>query len=160
MGEIIFNIILLVVLGLFFKESFSIETARTTDPIGPAGFPQAIIAICFVFLLISLYQAIRKYRNRDQTEASGKPAELSKEFIGILAVISIYLLIVDYLGFILTTFAFFIVLYALFGRKMTPKNIVSSLLFSFGFTLVFGTLLDLQLPRGIELLKNLSYWIY
>ncbi|RXT00684.1 tripartite tricarboxylate transporter TctB family protein [Ammoniphilus sp. CFH 90114] len=160
MGELIFHIILLVVIGLFFKESLVIDTERVSDPVGPAGFPQGIIVICAVLLLISLYQAVRKYTNRDKTVSSEKPAELSKEFMGILAAISIYLLVVDYLGFILCTILFFIALYALLGRGISFKETARSVVFSFGFTLVFGTLLNLQLPRGIEILKTFSYWIY
>ncbi|WP_126429014.1 tripartite tricarboxylate transporter TctB family protein [Brevibacillus marinus] len=160
MGEIIFHIILMVALVLFYKESFAIETGRAADPIGPAGFPKAIIIFAFVLLVISLFQAIRKWMKRDKNAPASKPAELSLVFFGILGSIAVYVLIVEFLGFIITTILFLLFLFWLLGRKVNIKQVGLAVVFSLGFTLVFGTILNLQLPRGIEALRILSYWIY
>jgi hypothetical protein len=160
MGEIIFHILLLVALAIFFKESFMIETGRQADPIGPAGFPQALIVLAIVLLVISLFQSIRKWKNRDTSAVSGKPAEMSLVFFGILFSIAAYVLIVEYLGFMVTTVLFFVFLFVLLGRKFSLKQVGLAIVFTAGFTLVFGTILHLQLPRGIDPLQTFSFWIY
>ncbi|UFJ40302.1 tripartite tricarboxylate transporter TctB family protein [Brevibacillus humidisoli] len=160
MGEILFHVLLLICLGAFFKESLVIDTTRVSDPIGPAGFPQAILIIAIVLTLVSLFQTIRKRKAKAEVSGGGKPHELSKEFIGLLLTISIYVLIVDTLGFILATILLLFALLFLLGEKKPGKVVILSIVGSFGFSLLFGNLLSVPLPRGIEILKQLSYYIY
>ena len=159
MGEILFHVVLLGVLGYFYKESFLIETGRSSDPIGPAGFPQAIILLAIVLTVISLFQTLKKRRK----EQSGKPTkyvELSKEFIGLLAVIAIFALLVDTIGFVVGSFLLMLVLLFLLGERKIGKMAGVSFVVSISFTLLFGKLLSVPLPRGVEFLKELSFFIY
>lgn len=60
MGEIVFHVLLIGAIGYFFKESLFIDTARASDPIGPAGFPQGILILAILLALFSFFQTIRK----------------------------------------------------------------------------------------------------
>lgn len=157
MGEVIFHIILIVIGGLFFKESFAITSGRSADPIGPAGFPQAILAFILVLLLISLFNAIRKMRS-NQVEKS--PLHLNMAYFGLLIAIVVFILLNDIISFTLASIVFCFVLFLLLGQKRYVKMMVNSIVVSIAFTLVFGKILSVPLPRGIGIIKEFSYFLY
>lgn len=157
MGEIIFHVILIGVIGLFFKESFTITTGRSADPIGPVGFPQAIIVVIFVLLIISLFKAIRKYKSSEENSA---PLNLNFEYFGILIGIGVFVLLNDLISFTLASVVFCFFLFFLLGQKKYSKMLLNSIIVSLMFTLVFGKILTVPLPRGIGVIKELSYFLY
>ncbi len=157
MGEAIFHVILITVMGLFFKESFEITTGRTADPIGPAGFPQAVIVLILILLLISLFNVVRKLKSSGGKEA---PLNLNIEYFGLLFAIVIFILLNDVISFTLATIVFSFALFWLLGQKGYLKMGINSLIVSVAFTLVFGKILTIPLPRGMGFIKELSYFLY
>ncbi|MFT0800946.1 tripartite tricarboxylate transporter TctB family protein [Bacillus swezeyi] len=157
MGEIIFHIILIVIMGLFFKESLAITTGRSADPIGPAGFPQVIIVIILVLLLISLFNAIRKVKSK---EAKTIPLNLNMAYFGLLVDIIVFILLNDLISFTLASVVFCFFLFLLLGQKRYLKMTINSIIVAVVFTLVFGKILTVPLPRGIGVIKELSYFLY
>lgn len=160
MGEIIFHVLLLVVLGVFFRESLMIDTGRMADPIGPAGFPQGIMVIAIVLTVISLFQTLRKRKAESAATEKHRPHELTKEFIGLLGSIILFVLLVDTIGFLIAFILFTFSLLWLLGERKYGKMAGISVVVSFAFTLLFGNLLSVPLPRGIEFLRLLSYYLY
>ncbi|CAM5784181.1 MULTISPECIES: tripartite tricarboxylate transporter TctB family protein [Brevibacillus] len=158
MGEIVFHVLLIGAIGYFFKESLFIDTARASDPIGPAGFPQGILILAILLALFSLFQTIRK--RKKSTGEQHRPPELSKEFVGLLVSIAAFVLAVDIIGFLIACFLLLLVLLLLLGEKKVGKVVGLSGVISISFTLLFGNLLSVPLPRGVEALKTLSYYIY
>ncbi|PWI32677.1 hypothetical protein DI392_14810 [Vibrio albus] len=162
MGEIIFHIFLLAVMGLFFNESMDINTARMTDPIGPAGFPQAVIILAVLLLIPSLYKAFKAYKV-SQTEKTGEKErikELDPGFLAILAVIVVFVMAIGYVGFWFGT-AIIIpsVMYILNERKPV-KMALTTVIGAIAFTVVFGNVLSIPLPRGIGIFESVSYLLY
>jgi len=160
MGEIIFHVFLLAVLGLFFNESMDINTARMTDPIGPAGFPQAIIILAVLLLVPSLYKAIRKYKESSNKERNGKLKELDPGFLALLGTIVLFALTIGYIGFWLGAVVIISLVMFILNERKPKKLILTTLIASFAFTFVFGNILSIPLPRGIGVLEYLSYLIY
>jgi putative tricarboxylic transport membrane protein len=157
MGEIIFHVVLIVIMGLFFKESFVISTGRSADPIGPAGFPQALIIIILLLLLISLFKAIRKMKSSDEEVV---PLNINPAYIGLLIGITVFILLNDFISFTLASIIFCFFLFFLLGQKNYVKMTVTSIIVAIAFTLVFGNVLTVPLPRGIGVIKELSYFLY
>jgi hypothetical protein len=157
MGEVIFHVILIVIIGLFFKESFAITTGRTADPIGPAGFPQAILIIILVLLLISLFNKIRKIRSSEVKEL---PLNLNMAYFGLLVAMISFILLNDIISFTLASIAFCFFLFFLLGQKNYLKMTINSIIVSLAFTLVFGKILSVPLPRGMGFIKELSYFLF
>lgn len=156
MGEVIFHMILLAAAGLFFRESFEITSGRVADPIGPAGFPQAILALILLLLLISFFQAMRKMKAKEEAES----LHLNKAYFGLLAAIVVFILLNDFISFTLASIVFCFFLFFLLGQKRYVKMTIQSIVVSFVFTLVFGNILSVPLPRGIGIIKELSYFFY
>ncbi|PJC87239.1 hypothetical protein CSW98_04875 [Vibrio sp. HA2012] len=162
MGEIIFHIFLLAVMGIFFNESMDINTARMTDPIGPAGFPQVVMILAILLLIPSLYKAFKAYKI-SQSEKTGKKEkikELDPGFLAVLAVIVVFVLVIDFVGFWFgAAIIVSSVMYILNQRKplqMALTTVISAI----AFTVVFGNILSIPLPRGVGIFESISYLLY
>lgn len=152
-----FHIILIVIMGLFFKESFAITSGRSADPIGPAGFPQGITIIIIVLLLISLFNAIRKIKLNDQKDDAFK---LNSTYFGILISIVLFIILNELISFTLASVVFCYALFFLLGQKKYFRMLLNSIIVAAVFTLVFGKILTVPLPRGLGEIKELSYFLY
>ncbi|RBW68623.1 tripartite tricarboxylate transporter TctB family protein [Bacillus taeanensis] len=158
MGEVIFHIILMIVIGLFLKESYGIPDERASDPIGPAGFPQALLYLALVLMTISLIKAIKKWKA--EGNKADKETVLTPTVVGVLVSIIVFIVLVEYLGFILGSVFLLFSLFYLLGQRNWTKITVQSLVLPFGFAFVFGNILSVPLPRGYDVIKALSYFIY
>lgn len=159
MGEIIFHVFLMGVLGVFFGQTNEINTARMTDPIGPAGFPRIIIIIAFILLAVSLKSAVKKYRE-SKGEEKGKIRELDPGFLALLAAIVGFVLLVNYISFWVASLLLIGIVMVILGQKKVPKVVLITLVASLVFTIVFGRVLNVPLPRGYGLFKSISHLMY
>ncbi|MDB1124971.1 tripartite tricarboxylate transporter TctB family protein [Vibrio algarum] len=160
MGEIIFHVFLLAVMGLFFNETLDINTARMTDPIGPAGFPQAVIILAVLLLVPSLYKAVKKYKESSQEEKNSKIKELDPGFIALLGTIVLFALTIGYVGFWFGAVVIISLVMFILNERKPKKLILTTVIASLAFTFVFGNILSIPLPRGIGIFESLSYLIY
>lgn len=158
MGEIVFHIALLAVLGVFYNQTLSIDTTRVTDVVGAAGFPKAIIILAFILTGISLYKAFRHYS--DATRKQHKIEELNIQFIGVLVAVVTFIFATDVIGFVLASIVLSAVIMLLLGLKKISKVAWISVGISSVFTLVFGKILHVPLPRGMGFIQELSFLIY
>ncbi|MEI8658601.1 tripartite tricarboxylate transporter TctB family protein [Vibrio sp. Hal054] len=161
MGEIIFHVFLLTVLGLFFNASLDINTARMSDPIGPAGFPQVVIILAILLLIPSLYKAFKAYKSQgESSKNNGKIKELDPGFLAVLSVIVMFVLVIDYVGFwfgaaIIVSSVMYIL------NQRTPLQLaLTTVISAIAFTVVFGNILSIPLPRGISIFQSISYLLY
>lgn len=157
MGEVIFHVFFIIVMGLFFKDSFVITSDRSADPIGPAGFPQILLIIIIVLLLISLFKTIGKLK---YGEEKGEPLNLNLAYFGLLLGIIVFIILNDLISFTLSTIVFTFFLFLLLGQKRYVRMFVQSILVAIIFTIIFGKVLSVPLPRGMGILKELTYFLY
>jgi len=157
MGEVIFHVFFIIVMGLFFKDSFVITSDRSADPIGPAGFPQILLIIIIVLLLISLFKTIGKLK---YGEEKGEPLNLNFAYFGLLLGIIVFIILNDLISFTLSTIVFTFFLFLLLGQKRYVRMFVQSILVAIIFTIIFGKVLSVPLPRGMGILKELTYFLY
>ncbi len=159
MGEIIFHVFLMAVLGIFYNETFSINTARMTDPIGPAGFPQIIIIASFILLAVSLRNAVKKFRV-SRGETRGKIKEFDLGFLALMVTIVGFIMLVDMIGFWVASVILISVILIILGQRKVPRIVAITLCASLVFTIVFGRVLSVPLPRGFGIFKLMSYFLY
>jgi len=159
MGEIIFHIFLLVVMGVFYKGSLDINTARMTDPIGPAGFPRAIILLAVLLLVPSLIKAIKKYKET-KGETKGKIKELDPGFLGLLTVIVLFVMTIGYIGFLFGALVIICSVMWILNERKPMRLVSTTIIGALTFTFVFGKILSIPLPRGYGFFEMVSYFIY
>lgn len=158
MGEIIFHIFMIISAVMYYMESFKINTNRVTDTIGPAGFPRVVVLLMIVLLSISLFKVIKN--RKEENNSKVKIAELDPSFLMLIGLILAFVLLINPLGFLLSTLILVSGILVILGQK-SPKMIVSiSVSTMLVFTFVFGNLLSVPLPRGIGILKSISYLIF
>lgn len=156
MTEIIILIILLTIFLFLFKESFNIENVREIDPMGADGFPRIILGILIVLLVIALVKAIKN--KEKSTEKISK--DIFLQFVGIIGSILVFVIAIEFLGFLISSIFLTLALLLVLGERKKKRMILLTIIVPIGFTLVFGQLLSVPLPRGMGIFQELSRFIY
>ncbi len=158
--ELLFNIFIGLVLIVFFVESTTFDGMTvSTDKIGANGFPQMIIIISFMLLLYITYNYIKNKGKAKKDVFNIKDKGFRIMLINIV-LLAIYIFTMNYIGFILGTFIFIIVAAWSMGYREKVKSLIFSLVLTMSITLVFGKVFYVALPRGLGLLREISYFIY
>jgi hypothetical protein len=157
MGEIIFNGIVGGLMIFFLLGSRAIEDLGRGDPIGPAGFP-VLMASMGVILLVVL--SVDGYRKRGDRGASEKERSLSSAALATLLLLTLYVPALSVLGFIVSSFLLLSVLVFIFGCPSIRSSLFVGLVGTAIAVLLFGRILHVALPRGMGLLRVLSYHVY
>ena len=163
MGEIIFNCFWGVFFLVFVLNSRNIENFGETDPVGPGGFPALIAVFGFALLVAVLIQSFKKLKEKapHTGETTNAPQALWKN-PAVLCVAALvgYVLCLDILGFGVCTIALLSGLVFLLGLKSWPKALLTGLIGTSVFIGLFGRLLGVALPRGLGMIKELSFYLY
>ncbi len=161
MGEIIFHIGLLGALGLLFSETLKINIERVTDAVGPAGFPRGIILLAAVLTAFSLFRVFKTYLvNRNNGKASIGVEELNTKFLGVLGSVILFIFLNSVLGFLLSSLILIASLMRLLGNREKLKILIVTLCAAALFTVLFGRVLSVPLPRGMGIIRDFSYLVY
>ncbi len=158
MGEIIFHFVLIGVLVVFLNASYNISTEGSIDPVGPAAFPQFLLYLAILLTLISLFRSIKKWRS--ERETSDTASIINLPVAGMLVSLIVFLLLIDYIGFIFTSMLLLFSLFYLLGQKNFWKISIQSIILPLAFAFLFGAVLSVPLPRGFGMIEILSYYIY
>lgn len=97
--------------------------------------------------------------------AEAKPAEEDEmgrndKHVLVAGLLVLYFLGVQYIGFVLATPVFVIVLARMLGMKKWSILVPASLLFSIFVIYLFPILLSIPLPRGVGIFREINLWIY
>lgn len=152
-GKII-TIVLLIFSLFMFYEALSIEDNRQLDPLGAKGFPLIIISIIIIMSIVSL---IKDWKKEDEVEQN----KINKEFIGILVLLVVFLLVIEWIGFLVAAILLTSSMIALLSKQIKVlQTVIISFVLSILATLVFGQLLNIPLPRGVGMSEIISRLIY
>ncbi|MDV2684452.1 tripartite tricarboxylate transporter TctB family protein [Alkalihalophilus lindianensis] len=150
------SIVLLLVCAFFYFESNSIRTSNLSAGLGATFFPRFLlgfIAILAVVMFINTFT--RAAKAKDMKENENKPDEKSPLIVWVIfGIFGVYILLINFLGFILSSALFMFSIYLLLTwKKRTTKQHVLSFggMFVTAFVLffIFEKLLQVYLPRGI-----------
>ena len=139
-----------VVLGLaYLAGTYSIPVFEAADSVGPRSFPFLIAAItigCGVALIIN------DLRSTERKPFSWGFAAESGVWLRILATMVAgiaYGLVLDWLGYLIATFFFMMLVTTLINVGRHKQNVIISALFSIISFISFALFLKLSLPRGL-----------
>ena len=125
----------------FLYESMKISDSAYGSSVGPAIFPMGL-GIVLILLSIRLFWETRKY-----VAANGKAQKLDyKRFLMILGGAVLYGLLMEPLGYVLTTFLFLTVGFQVMDRGGWWKSLLIAACFSMGVYYVFVEVLEGTLP--------------
>lgn len=157
--ELLFEIILGAFLIFFMVQTGTLSTRTVNgDSLTAKGFPMIIAGIALLFLIFIIVKKIIKIHSEGKKVF--EDFNIPKQTLFIALTLLIYVIFINKIGFILCTIVYSYINARLLGYK--KKGIV--LIFAVGitiiFTLVFGVLFGVPLPRGTGFIKDLTYYIY
>jgi putative tricarboxylic transport membrane protein len=158
--EMIFNIMMGMFILFYLVLAFLLKKESLTgDALGAGGFPM-ILGVIGLAILVFITAKVFKDKTKIPIPMLRLKSVEGKLLALNIVIFSAYLLLMDVIGFALSTLLF------LFGsaRGMGYKKTVLLSLFSLLLTVVlvftFGKLFFVPLPRGIGIFRELSYFIY
>ncbi len=139
-----------VVLGLaYLAGTYNIPVFDASDAVGPRSFPflvAAIVIICGAALIVS------DLRSKERKPFSWGFAADSAIWLQIFACMAAgiaYGLVLDWLGYLIATILFMLIVTTLINVGRHKQNLIISVLFSVISFISFALLLKLSLPRGL-----------
>lgn len=168
--NIIFSLITIIFSSFFLFFSLQLPASKTSEPIGPGGWPNFILSLMFILGIILLIRSIAESKKK-KSEITNKENELANEtgkgsqnkrikfltrhwFVVVLLVL--YFILLPLLGFFVSTFILILLLTWLFGMKRKIYIFITSLFSSLAFSYIFVTLFTLPLPRGVSIFHEIS----
>jgi hypothetical protein len=159
-GELVVHGVIFVAMVFLFYTSFSFPTLNIGGNLGAGWWPRLVLGLGMICTILSAFWSRKKYtkaENVKKSKISGKEAAS----LGLSAgIIIIALLLIRYIGFLgsvpILLFGF---MFQLGGRK--PLSLVLfPLLGAIIFAVVFGRFMEVSLPRGLGIMRGLSFYLY
>ena len=133
-------------IGLFILEAFYFFLIKQL-PEKAARYPLFVLGL-MVFLAISTF--IIKPKNEAEKESDQFKGILYRQFFLIIALSAVYIVLIDIIGFFVTTAIYlFVTMVAL--KSSIKWSIVVSILFPIFLYLIFVSFLKVPVPRGFLL---------
>ncbi|MBR1407643.1 MAG: tripartite tricarboxylate transporter TctB family protein [Clostridia bacterium] len=162
MLEMVFNGVLAAIFLFFIIGGTQIpRLSRPADIVEAGGFPIVFGAIGLILLIFEIISQAKKLRKgeRETEEAPLYPAGAAKLAV-ILAMTIAYILLVKTAGFAILTVCYTFAALFLLGSKKPLFNAVFAVLATLVLVLIFGRFFGITLPRGVGVIKDLSFYLY
>jgi putative tricarboxylic transport membrane protein len=167
--ELILNILLL--LGFVYALAFNVleapvplKVANNPYALQPNIWPSVILVLLIICMVLNIIKLIRQNKGKPEfcltSFAKSVPGFFkTKMFFGMLIVV-VASFILEPLGFMVTCFLFMTSFGFLLGDRNYLRLGLVALFVTFFLYIVFGVLLQVNLPRGtVPFLRNFALWL-
>ncbi len=154
MGEIIFLIVLLLLGGVLFQQTFTFGVSILDQSGGPALFPRIVLAILAIAIIIRLISVLREKKHEHFVFIELFTGNRLFFFLSLI----LYIVTFKFLGYILSTCLFLMITcnyfyYVVKGNKGSVKSIavrnIGIVVFAVVMYVFFANVLHIMLPAGI-----------
>ena len=159
-GEIVIPIIFIVLSLFLFVQTYGFKfTTHLQAP--PTLWPRGILLLLVLVCVLLIGKLILEGRNEKATEVE-KPRPgtrwgmISK---GVL-VLFLYMLLMSYVGYILSTLAFTFVSMLMLGNRNKAHLIVTPVLTTALVFIIFTHAMYIPLPKGVSIFRGLSQFFH
>ena len=137
-------------IGLFILEAFYFLLIKQLPP-KAARYPYFVLGLMvFLTLLLAINTFLIKPKNTEDKEEDQFKGNLYGQFFLIMALSAVYVILIDIIGFFVTT-AIYLFVTMIVLKSNIKWNIVVSILFPIFLYLVFVSFLKVPVPRGFLL---------
>ncbi|MBF4692559.1 tripartite tricarboxylate transporter TctB family protein [Fusibacter ferrireducens] len=158
--EIVFNSIVALFILLYMFFAMQLGASNTEgDIFGAGGFPLVIAVLGIVVLIVITRDILKNKKKIDIPMFNLKTAGGKAVTLNVMAV-SLYVVLLNFVGFIIATPIFLITSAKSMGYKEHRALAIYTILVSAVLVFVFGKIFFIPLPRGISVFRDLSYLIY
>lgn len=164
-GDIIFSCTILLiaaVLLIYLQTRPPLPEFATQEPVGPYAFSRMLligIIVVSAYLVLKTVLSIRKNKKGAAFAELFKVDDKMKITLLAAALLLVYIMLIQLMGFTLTTFLWLSIVFYIFGTKSVTKVLAISLPFTAVLNYVFITLLHIVFPRGIGIFYNISRFL-
>jgi putative tricarboxylic transport membrane protein len=139
----------LVLAGLYFWATAQIPSLELGDPLGPKAFPRMLGVGLLIGAGMLLAEIRRGRRNGPPQQSVWSWDPGNWVVIAVAAWTAAYVASFEYLGYLLATLVYLLVLTGYFNRGRHLMNGLTCVLFVAGSYLMFTKLLGVNLARGL-----------
>ena len=137
-------------IGLFILEAFYFLLIKQLPP-KAARYPYFVLGLMvFLTLLLAINTFLIKPKNTEDKEEDQFKGNLYGQFFLIMALSAVYVILIDIIGFFVTT-AIYLFVTMVILKSSIKWSIVVSIVFSIFLYLVFVSFLKVPVPRGFLL---------
>lgn len=163
MFEMVFTVILAIVLILFIVLGYGIpQQSNPADFVEARGFPVIFSLIALLLLAGIVFDNIKKKRQNDASNEKVSEMEPKNAYkiLLVVAITILYILFVSKIGFVIFTLMAVYIFLNVLGSKKQLFNVIFSFVTVALLTLIFGRFFGISLPRGVGMLRELSFYLY
>lgn len=160
MGNIIAGIFILF-LSIFFTYitfTFSHTNAYGYENFANTFWPRIILGLLIFMSLIKVFTGFTDYLKEPEQEKSDKP-EKYYLFV-ILTLIIAYILVINFIGFIISTLLFLLASFYLLGMRKKLILMLVPLSITIFVTILFVGLLYIPFPKGVGFFETITLKLY
>jgi putative tricarboxylic transport membrane protein len=157
--ELIAHTVIFVLMAVLFWESRTFPDLNIGGTLGAAWWPQLVLGLGMLLTLASAAMAVRKSVLEPGKKARVTLAELKS--LGMsCGIFVVFLLAIEVVGFLGAVPLLVIGIIYQLGARTLPILIFVPILSSPLFAIVFGRFMEVPLPRGMGLVRILSFYVY
>lgn len=150
---ILFDLILIGLAGYCFVYEHNAAMSTTyTDPLGTAFWPELLLTLLIIFLVINIIQIYRgtprEERNLSALKAISPEKIIKSKFTWGIILLIVYSLLLPVTGFLLTSFLMSVGMAYCLGEKRPHVLIIFAFLAVVLIFIIFFRGMGIQLPRG------------
>lgn len=139
-----------VVLGAaYLASTFNIPQMDAGDEVGPRAFPYIVAALALISGIVLLVKELLNPERKAFSFAFVAGRAIWLRILATMAAGIVYGLVLDWLGYLIATILFMIVVCELINVGKHKQNLIISVVFSLVTFVSFAIILKLSLPRGL-----------
>ncbi len=158
--ELIFNIILGAGIVFFMVESINLPAGENPNDIfGASGFPE-ILSILALIVLVFITVTVLKEKKKINIPMFDLRSEDGRKLVVSVLLLAGYVALLNFLGFCIATLMYLFSGAVAIGYRKWVTLAIFSVVTTAVLVAVFGSVFYVPLPRGVGILRELSYMIY
>jgi putative tricarboxylic transport membrane protein len=140
----------LILAGVYIYATEQLPSLEIGDPLGPKAFPRLLAIGLLITAFVLLLEIVRGPKAAPAA-VKAEPSRPGAQLVVAAAAMwtLLYFLVFEWLGYVIATSVYLVVLTAYFNRGKWLTNVLTSVLFSLGSYLMFTKLLGVTLAPGI-----------
>lgn len=164
MADVIVCLVIIAASVFFFVLTFSFPTLIGFERLGPEFWPRLNLAVMVIMAVVIMIRSIQMQKREISSEVEPKGKEEEKKHIADVlicwAFLIAFVLLMVYIGFLLSAFLAMAVLIFYLGEKKMLSALLTAFCLVLFIYVSFGKLLFVPMPRGVWLFRELSYYLY
>lgn len=158
--EIIVNAVMLLgAIFCYWSVGQDIPPPTVPGAMDAAVWPRLLLAGLIVALAFNLRAVYKANAAPDAKKEISFAEFFTPRFLAAAVLLIVYSIMLDYTGFLLTTFVFFAVFSTLIGLRKTGQMLLGSVLVTVFMYLIFQVGLQVMLPRGTGVFRAANIWL-